>query len=77
MLIRAMSEADVNKNWEKCDMRTNLQVHKCSRWKIVEHGAESSQAACGMCLGAQWPPVSSCVNQNIFPCSPVKEHLYG
>lgn len=48
MLIRAMSEADGGK-------RTNLQVHKCSRWKIVEHAAESSQAACGMCLGAQWP----------------------
>lgn len=54
MLIRAVSEADVIKYWEKCDLRTNLQLHKYSWWKIVEHGAASCQAAFGMYLGAQW-----------------------
>lgn len=49
-----MPEAEVIKHWKMCDVTTILQLHKCHRWKIVEHGADSSQTTCGMYLGAQW-----------------------
>lgn len=47
MLIRAMSEADVSTHWKTSQWENVEQLS-------VEQAADSSQATCGMYLGALW-----------------------